>query len=306
LVKSLLALASKQPLLPTVIDLAELLRRIVPLLRHAVGRRVRLELELPATPLAVKVDEAGLEAVLLNLTVNARDALPQGGELLIRVLASEGMARIAVQDNGTGMPEAVLRRATEPFFTTKAQGHGTGLGLSMVAGFAKQSGGSLAIQSSEGAGTTVEISLPQVDGLPTAPAQPRVAEIRRVGPWRILVVDDEPEVAALIRTWLRQDGHTAVLAGSAADALTLLSVRSFDILLTDIIMPGEQDGIQLAESAQALYPALKILLMSGYSRETATSRTELPWPLLVKPFRKADFDAAMKHSSEGAALQVPA
>jgi PAS domain S-box-containing protein len=304
LVKSLLALASKQPLLPSVIDLTELLQRIAPLLRHAVGQRVRLELDVPEQALAVKVDEAGLEAALLNLTVNARDAMPHGGELAIRTHSLDGMVRIAVQDNGVGMSEAVVRRATEPFFTTKLQGHGTGLGLSMVAGFVKQSGGNFSIQSREGAGTTVEISLPQLAAADvvdrTQPAPLRLTHIQGAGPWRVLVVDDEPEVASLLREWLREDGHTAVLTSSAKDALELLSVRSFDILLTDIIMPGALDGIQLAERAQALYPAMKILLMSGYSRETATARTDVPWPLLVKPFHKADFATALKQAPEAA------
>ena len=297
LVKSLLALASKQPLLPAVVDLGSLVERITPLLRHALGQRVRFEVQLPETGVHVKVDEAGLEAVLLNLTVNARDAMPKGGDLVLRVRASQGLAHLAMTDNGVGMSATVLKRATEPFFTTKERGHGTGLGLSMVAGFAKQSGGSMSIQSTEGQGTTIEIALPQViapaSALPVQAISPVGPAPAGAGPWRILVVDDEPEIASLARDWLKVDGHTVVIASSAADALTLLSVRAFDILLTDIVMPGELDGIHLAERVQSLYPAVKVVLMSGYSKETATSRADVPWPLLVKPFNKAHLDAAM-------------
>jgi PAS domain S-box-containing protein len=297
LVKSLLALASKQPLLPAVVELSSLVERITPLLRHALGQRVRFEVQLPETAVYVKVDEAGLEAVLLNLSVNARDAMPKGGDLVLRVRAAQGLAYMAITDNGTGMPAAVLKRATEPFFTTKERGHGTGLGLSMVAGFAKQSGGSMTIESTEGLGTTIEIALPQVlapaPALPVQAIAPVAPAPAGTGPWRILVVDDEPEIASLVRDWLKQDGHTVVLAKNAADALTLLSIRAFDIMLTDIMMPGELDGIQLADRVQGAYPAVRILLMSGYSKETATSRADVPWPLLVKPFGKADFATAM-------------
>ena len=298
LVKSLLALASKQPLLPTVVELGCLVERITPLLRHALGQRVHFEVELAPIPVNVQVDEAGLEAVLLNLSVNARDAMPKGGKLILRVHASMGQAYLAITDNGTGMTADVLKRATEPFFTTKERGHGTGLGLSMVAGFAKQSGGTMNIQSTEGLGTTIEIALPLVlppeGALPAAVLTTIAPAMKATRAWRILVVDDEPEIGSLVRDWLKQAGHTVVLANNASDALKLLSVRAFDILLTDIMMPGEMDGIHLADRVQGLYPAIKIVLMSGYSKETATSRADVPWPLLVKPFSKADFDEVMR------------
>jgi PAS domain S-box-containing protein len=301
LVKSLLALASKQPLLPVTMDLAALVERITPLLRHALGQRVRFEVQAPASPVHVEVDEAGLEAVLLNLCVNARDAMPQGGDLILTVSGSGGMAHLVLRDTGTGMPEAVLKRATEPFFTTKERGHGTGLGLSMVAGFVKQSGGTMKIQSVLGQGTTISLDLPMVAELALAPAAVATAPDRAMaapspanqGPCRILVVDDETELAVLVRAWAKEMGHTAVLAHSAQDALTLLAVRTFDIMLTDIMMPGQMDGIALAETASALYPAMNTVLMSGYSRETATARVDLPWRLLVKPFGKADFAQAV-------------
>jgi PAS domain S-box-containing protein len=298
LVKSLLALASKQPLLPATMDLWALVERIAPLLCHALGQRVQFALKPPGQTVLVEVDEAGLEAVLLNLCVNARDAMPKGGTLTLGLEASDGMARIAIQDTGTGMPEAVLKRATEPFFTTKERGHGTGLGLSMVAGFVKQSAGSLKIHSTEGQGTTIEISLPTVQRAATpAPAvlAPALA-VATAGRRKILIAEDEPALAELVRAWARQEGHTAVVVSSADDALVLLAARAFDVLLTDIMMPGQLDGIGLAEKASLLHPAMKILLMSGYSKETATNRADIPWPLLVKPFRKEDFHAAVEEA----------
>jgi len=293
LVKSLLALASKQPLLPATIDLWALVERVAPLLKHALGQRVNFELHSSGADARVVVDEAGLEAVLLNLAVNARDAMPKGGNVTLSLEITPSMARLAIRDTGTGMPEAVRRRATEPFFTTKERGHGTGLGLSMVAGFVKQSGGTLNLQSVEGQGTTIEIYLPLVTAAPlplTVAARPAMAP--NIGKRRILVVDDEPALGQLLRVWA--DSHIVVVANSADDALTLLAFKAFDMLLTDIMMPGQLDGIGLAEKVAALYPATKILLMSGYSKETATSRADIPWPLLVKPFRKEDFDAAME------------
>jgi len=234
----------------------------------------------------------------LNLIVNAKDAMPQGGKLTLGLVAEGERAVLSVADTGTGMSEAVLGRATEPFYTTKAQGQGTGLGLSTAAGFAQQSGGSLNIRSTLGVGTVMEICLPVVEpvGADTTavPAAGQVASQRAARPVRrtILIVDDEPALAELLRSWARADGYTVVVVNGADDALALLAVKAFDVLLSDIIMPGAMDGIDLAEKAAALYPAMKVVLMSGYSRETATNRGEVPWPLLVKPFSKEDFDRA--------------
>jgi CheY-like chemotaxis protein len=200
------------------------------------------------------------------------------------------------------MPDAVLKRATEPFFTTKERGRGTGLGLSMVAGFAKQSGGTMNIQSTEGVGTSIEIALPLAKGASPLATQDKPVVIPRQQAFstsnrKILIVDDEPALAELVRDWARAEGHTAVVTHSADDALTLLSVRAFDVLLSDIVMPGQLDGIGLAEKAAVMYPAMKILLMSGYSRETATHRADVAWRLLVKPFSKVELGAALEKTN---------
>lgn len=307
LVKSLLALASKQPLLPAKLDLGALVERVAPLLSYSVGKRVRFTLNLAGVGLPVEVDEAGLEAVLLNLAVNARDAMPHGGDLTLSLGVSGSDAVITLSDNGTGMAESVLKRATEPFFTTKERGHGTGLGLSMVAGFVRQSRGTMKIQSSEGRGTMVEIFLPLVSpAIPTVPELRPSAVVAAQSPVapavslatgsksKILIVDDEPALTELVRAWVMSQGHIVVLASTADDALTLLAVRTFDVLLTDIMMPGALDGLALAEKAREIHPAMKIVLMSGYSKETATNRADVPWPLLVKPFQKEDLFTALK------------
>jgi CheY-like chemotaxis protein len=312
LVKALLALASKQPLLPAKIDLWDLVERISPLLKHAVGQRVNFEAIAPGVTVQVEVDEAGLEAVLLNLIVNARDAMPKGGDLILRLGVSGASASIVLTDTGVGMPQSVLKRATEPFFTTKERGHGTGLGLSMVAGFVKQSGGTMKIQSEEGRGTTIEIHLPLVRGVKTTQnVLPPIAPVSAPSPLtaptekrRILIVDDEAALAELVRAWAMAQGHKVVMANSADDALALLAVKSFDVLLTDILMPGQMDGIGLASMVSGLYPAMKILLMSGYSKATAMNRADIPWPLLVKPFCKEDFHAAIEEAFAVADLAV--
>jgi PAS domain S-box-containing protein len=305
LVKSLLALASKQPLSPVQVDILELVERICPLLRHALGPRINFEFTPPWTKVLVKVDEAGLEAVLLNLIVNARDAMPQGGSVTLSLQKRDSMAHLSVIDTGTGMTEAVLKRATEPFFTTKAQGHGTGLGLSTCAGFVKQSGGIMKILSTQGVGTTIEIVLPIFESVvmtSVSKVNTTVAGGRKIldSKLSILIVDDEPALADLVLSWARVAGHRAIVLHSADDALTLLAAKSFDVVLTDIIMPGAIDGIALAEKLNTLYPSMKVLLMSGYSRETATNRANMPWPLLVKPFGWQEFeDALSKEFAEG-------
>jgi CheY-like chemotaxis protein len=172
----------------------------------------------------------------------------------------------------------------------------------MVAGFVKQSGGTLKIQSTEGRGTAIEICLPLAPALeaantallPVAPIRAAAPRVASIGKYKILIVDDEPAIADLVRAWAKDQGHTAVSVSSADDAIALLAVKSFDAMLSDIMMPGQLDGIGLAQQASVLYPKMRILLMSGYSKETATNRADIPWPLLVKPFSKADFHAAME------------
>ena len=307
LVKSLLALAAKQQLQPAQVDLVQLLARMAPLLRHALGPSVQFALESLDTPVLALLDVAGLEAALLNLAINARAAMPEGGQASLslrlhrpswpRTHSSPLLAVVALRDNGTGMTEAVRRKATEPFYTTKPRGHGTGLGLSMVAGFVQQSGGEMRIDSSPGQGTLVEIYVPVVAqaALP-APAPASRAVPSASGVVLVLVLDDEQAVATLMCDWAREAGFTVLPASTVKEALTLLASRPVDLLVSDIVMPGPLDGFALADLVAEVYPATKILLVSGYSRDSAHGRTDLPWPMLVKPFKMAEFQAALQLS----------
>ncbi|MEI8171298.1 MAG: PAS domain S-box protein [Rhodoferax sp.] len=315
LVKSLLALASKQPLLPSHTELGALLERLAPLLRHALGVRVKLAMQTSKAKIYVQVDVAGLEAALLNLAINARDAMPEGGSLaisldiLMPVATQEGdatpMAFIAFKDTGTGMTEEVLRRAQEPFFTTKERGQGTGLGLSMVAGFVKQSRGELTIQSTVGQGCTIEIFLPMTGQHDLPEHLTPVAEKTKPQSGVILVVDDQAEVALVLCDWAEELGYATLTANSAQNALSLLAKTPVDLVISDIAMPGDLDGIGLADVISKRYPEINVLLMSGYSKETATARTDVPWTVLVKPFRKPELQSAIEtHLSPGVPQRV--
>ena len=220
--------------------------------------------------------------------------MPDGGNLTINLTQTDGVACISISDTGYGMTPIVLKRAIEPFFTTKERGHGTGLGLSMVAGFVKQSGGTMGIKSSPSEGTAIEILLPVAPySNQQAQATSPSTHSHKTDSKTILIVDDEKALAKLIQTWAKSEGHTAVVTNSSDDALTLLKVRFFDILLTDIMMPGQMNGITLAEKASIIHPEMSIILMSGYSKETATRQSDIQWPLIVKPFRRKDFYEAI-------------
>ncbi len=303
LVKALLALASKQPLLPDRIDLGALLEQFLPLMRHAAGAQVDFVLSACEEKVFVDVDVAGLEAALLNIVVNARDAMPEGGSLAVRLSVHQPkflrndrttrLALIAIQDSGSGMTDAVRHRAIEPFFTTKKRGYGTGLGLPMVAGFVKQSGGEMKIQSALGQGSVIDIYLPMANEPVTPLHTETLLESKSCETGVILVVDDEVDLVNLVCAWATELGYTTQSAYSATDALTLLAVTHVDLVVSDIVMPGDLDGVALAEQVNAHYPHASVLLMSGYSREISTVRPDLPWPVLVKPFRKHALQAAI-------------
>ena len=309
--KSLLAVARKQPLTPRLIDVADTIAEMMPLLKQSAGSATTVE-ESPcracdapegcALCLQAMVDPAGLGNAILNLVINARDAMPAGGRIRIdtRVksfgpddaglpadLAPGRYIRVTVADTGTGMPPEVATRAFEPFFTTKEKGQGTGLGLAMVYGFARQSGGTVSIYSQLGLGTAIRLYLPVAGqkaaaGLVAAAATPAPAG----GDELILLVDDEAALLAIAREWLEQLGYRPVVAHSPAVALDLLKDRRFDLLLTDIVMPGGIDGIALAAEARRLQPDLRVLLASGFPGDLLPE--DNTWPLLEKPYSAAD------------------
>jgi CheY-like chemotaxis protein len=258
-----------------------------------------------------------LENALLNLAVNARDAMPGGGSLTIstelrdlddsdspvqaEALTPGRYARIAVSDTGYGMPPETLERVFEPFFTTKPRGKGTGLGLAMVYGFAKQSGGTVRIYSEVGQGTTVSLYLPLIEGVaaPAHVAAESKSHARAVG--TVLVVDDEVDLMEIAVVYLEELGYRALHATDGVRALEVLAREpGIDLLITDVIMPGGMNGVELARKVRQLKPGVKIIYSSGFPSEALAERsgTQVDGPLLYKPYERNEFSAAVRRAME--------
>lgn len=296
LTSQLLAFARRQPLKPELVDLCELVGGMTDLLDRTMGERIRIETELDRATPPVTVDRGQLQSAILNVASNARDAMPDGGTLRISVSgvpsgSGEPMAAISISDTGTGMDPEVASRIFEPFFTTKKTGQGTGLGLSQVYGFATQSGGDVVVDSEPGRGTTVSILLPcSESGLPvqtqadeaTLPEQPRA---------NILVVEDNEEVGQFAETLLCELGHSVTLATSGEEALELSRNRDFDVVFSDVVMPG-MGGLRLAEQLAVEKPGLPVILATGYSQEIAQSGSG-GRPVILKPYRLATLSQAL-------------
>ena len=285
---SLLAFARRQPLTLATVDANALLREFLPLLRRALDETITVELALDERLPTCLADAAQLEAALLNLAINARDAMTGGGSIRIatrrawlqeQALAGNPEAQpgpyvaIEIRDTGEGMAPEVRERAFEPFFTTKPAGQGTGLGLSQVFGFVRQIGGHVAIQSAPGRGTTVTLYLPLGSALEearggTVPASAPQVPFATAAGISVLVVEDEPAVRAVAMDILREAGFDVLAAPDGQTALALLREGArVDILFSDIVMPGGVSGVELAREAQALYPEMGVLLASGYAAD---------------------------------------
>ena len=279
LTQRLLAFGRRQPLRPETVQLQAIVPGMSALLRSSLGAQVQVALRFdPALP-AVEVDAGQLELALLNLVVNARDAMPEGGQITLSA-RTEGAGHVVltVADTGEGMDDATLSRAMEPFFTTKGAGKGTGLGLAMVHGFAAQSGGKLVLHSTPGTGTVAELWLPlairaRAQASPAAPAAPADAPPSR--PCRVLVVDDDPLVLSSTLSMLEDLGHGASGVASGAEALALLAQDAgFDLVVTDFAMPG-MTGLQLAEELRRRLPRLPVLLATGFAELPDSSNLAL-------------------------------
>ena len=290
LTKRLLAFSRQQTLNPTAVDVNKLLGGLADFLQRTIGEETSLEVVGSAGLWPIDADQTELEAAIINLAVNARDAMPEGGKLTIEAANSyldDDYARenldvrpgqyvqIAVSDTGGGMPKDVVDRAFEPFFTTKPAGQGTGLGLSQVYGFVKQSGGHVKIYSELGLGTTVKMYLPRrLAASPPPRAAPANASRGRPGE-TVLVAEDDSEVRAYVVETLEELGYNAVGVADAAEALRVLDRNgAIDLLLTDVIMPGV-NGRKLAEQATRLHPELKVVFMTGYSRNAIVHQGRL-------------------------------
>src|SRR6185437_1377471 len=298
LTKRLLAFARRQELRPEPVDVARLVEDMSDLLRRTLGPTIELAASFPDDLALIHVDPNQLELAILNLSINARDAMPQGGKLVIsaqretvgqfnsRELASGEFVRIIVSDSGLGMDEATLKRAAEPFFTTKGLGKGTGLGLSSVYGMARQSGGAIGIASRVGVGTTVELWMPVAAG-----AEKRILGVAGVAirddgaktrACSILLVDDDPMVAETTVGMLEVLGHRVKVASSGGRALEMLGAdASVDLVITDYAMPG-MTGKELARRIRETRPNLPVVLASGYAELAAQDDSGLP--RLDKPY----------------------
>lgn len=299
LTRQLLAFARRQPLAPQPTNIARLASDMGELLHHALGERVMLEYAVSANAWNARIDPGQLENAILNLALNARDAMPEGGTVRIEVsnatldrryaalhpeVTPGAYVLIAVADTGIGMPADVVAHAFDPFFTTKLEGRGTGLGLSMVYGFVRQSNGHIRIDSAIGQGTSVKLYLPRTLD-PVAETQADVPPAVQ-GNDRILVVEDNEEVRRAVVDMLEGWGYRVVAVENPDIAASLLDRDpAFDLLFTDIVMPGTISAVQLARIARERRPGIGVLLTSGYARDLIPQEDGPEFPLIVKPYR---------------------
>jgi len=306
LTKHLLAFSRRQPLQPRSVDVNAVVVDAARLLRPTLGEQIEIESMLAHDCAPALIDPSQLLTAILNLALNARDAMPDGGKLTLETrnvaldenytaMTSEvspgNYVMFAVSDTGMGIPAGLLEKVFEPFYTTKDVGKGSGLGLSMVYGFVKQSNGHIRIYSEEGHGTTVKLYLPQAVGLPDAvPAEAGISELAG-GDESILIVEDDALVREYVVTQIKRLGYHTLAANNAAEALAIIDgPERIDLLFTDVIMPGGINGRQLAIEAQARRPGLKILYTSGYTENAIVHHGRLdPGVLLLpKPYVGSD------------------
>jgi signal transduction histidine kinase len=322
LTRSLLAFSRKLPLRPQSTDINELVVTVGKLLRPTLGAQVEIEAVLAPDLWVVNIDRAQFESALVNLCINARDAMPEGGRLLIETsnvtLADDYIAHkldalpgpyamVAVTDTGAGIPPEALAKVFEPFFTTKEVGKGTGLGLSMVHGFVKQSGGHIGIYSEVGIGTVFRMYLPRIDGFHANESKHASRELPR-GSERILVVEDDAQVRAAVGLQLQSLGYLIAEAPDGAAGLAAFedALPPYDLLLTDVIMPGTFNGKVLADAVTSRWPETRVLFMSGYSEAAITrdGRLEPGVQLLTKPFRKIELAEIVRRALDFTAVRI--
>ena len=315
LTRRLLAFSRRQKLEAELLQPNPLIENLSGILQRTLGERIALECRLDARVPCIRTDSTQLESAILNLAVNARDAMPDGGTLTIEsavvTLDEDYAARetdvepgdyvvLAVSDTGIGIDDAVIQHVFEPFFTTKDVGKGSGLGLSMVYGFMKQSGGHARIYSEVGRGTTVRLYLPAERCTPGAADRPPVEALEGVGgPETILVVEDQDDVREIAVALLEDLGYRVIAAGEGQDALTILrSATDIDLLFTDIVMPGGMDGIRLAEVACHLRPGLPVVFTTGYAEAAVLNQGDVKASsnLVSKPYRRAELAVKVRQA----------
>jgi signal transduction histidine kinase/CheY-like chemotaxis protein len=302
----LLAFSRVQRLEVTASYVAPLIQNMRPLLRNVLGPGIEKRFDLDEALVPVMADPTQLEVAILNLAINARDAMPEGGILtfITRPERVEGdpelddgdYVALTISDTGAGMPPEVAERAFEPFFTTKEVGKGTGLGLSMVYGMARQSGGAARIDSTPGKGTAVTLLFREAEGAaaqPVAGAEEPARSQAAPAPLSVLVIDDDPDVREFMVASLEEQGYRVRQAGDGKQGLAELARERPDLVILDFIMPG-LSGAEVANRILASHPGQPILFVSGYSETDAVKRTAPDAPLLAKPFRAAALDKAVR------------
>ena len=300
LIRQLLTFSRKQPSEAKVLSLNTVLVEFEPMLGRLIGEDIQLTLRPSVDDLKVKTDPAWLEQVVMNLVVNAKDAMPEGGKLTIETtgvdlehaplyhinpMAPGAYVRLSVTDSGCGMTREVQSHIFEPFFTTKEEGKGTGLGLSTVFGIVTQSGGGLDVTSKIGEGTRFDVYLPRVENEVMVPADENPAMPSRGGHETILLVEDDEDVRVLIRDELRKRGYRIVEARNGVEACLVATpyMKKLQMVLTDIVMPG-MSGVELARNLRLIKPELSVLLISGYMDDVGVSAREPSWAYMQKPF----------------------
>ncbi|TNC14172.1 PAS domain-containing protein [Methylobacterium terricola] len=316
LTQQLLAFARKQRLDGRAVNLNNLVEGMHDLTGRTLGEGIAVRAELAEGLWNARLDSTQTEVALLNILINARDAMPDGGTVTVRTenhafdvdelpsgLPQPGRyVSVAVTDTGNGMPPEILARVMEPFFTTKEEGRGTGLGLAMVYGFARQSGGTVVIESRAGHGTTVRLYFPMSDSDERPAPGPGKRADQRAGTETILVVDDRRDVAELARAILRDFGYTTLMATDGRQALELLDGGDkVDLLFSDLIMPGGMNGVMLAREARRRQPRLKVLLTTGYA-EASLERTDAggtEFEIINKPYRRMELARRVRAVLDG-------
>ncbi|MGH9335546.1 MAG: ATP-binding protein, partial [Vicinamibacteria bacterium] len=300
LTRELLSFSRKREPFVETVGVNQLVRNVLAILERSLDPRIRVVTELEAEPDWVDADAAALESALLNLAVNGRDAMPTGGVLRIRTERVNGHIRMLVSDTGTGIPAHLHEKIFEPYFTTKEVGKGTGLGLAAVYGTAQEHGGSIEVESDEGAGTTFILRLPPAPKAPQANAKATGPAISPVPSLLVLAIDDEPAVLESLSGMLAGLGHVAFSAHNPSEALELLGKTHVDLVILDLVMP-EMSGGDLLERLRELRPEIRVLVTSGYSDEPASRfRGDTRTLFLPKPYRRAELALALTHLTSAA------
>ena len=317
LTQQLLAFSRKQKLQGRIVNIIDMVDQLRPLIERTAGGRVNVRIVHQEPTCNARIDPTQAELAIINILLNARDAMPDGGNATIEIrnrsldpgdkglgeLAPGSYVMVAITDEGEGMSPEVLRRVTEPFFTTKDQGKGTGLGLSMVYGFMKQSGGALRLYSEEGHGTTVRMLFPceTAKAEPTGSQPPRHFDDKR-GNETVLVVEDQVDVGDYAETVLAEFGYTVLRAGNANEALQLLDgADRVDLLFSDLIMPGGMNGVMLAREVKRRRPRMRVLLTTGYA-ESSIERVDArgaEFELIQKPYKRTELAIKVRQVIDG-------